>query len=130
MPSPDCIWKSLCQRWLRDDAAMYDSIFRIDSVGDEPQYTLFIYNSGGLLADEHRLLHPPEADCYPRCVDYCRRIRDARVGRRCHYGHLDFPLAGDDDLPGSPLPGLYQAKRRLPHLRADGHQATRLDYRL
>ena len=128
MPSPDCFRKSLCQRWLRDDAAMYDSIFRIDSVGDEPQYTLFIYNSGGLLADEHRLLHPTEANRHSRRVDYCSWIRDARIGRRCNNRHLDLPLAGDDDFSGSPLPGLHQTKRRLPHLWADGHQTSSLDY--
>ena len=110
MPSPDCIRKGLSQKRLRDDGDMHDWLLRTDPPDDEPEYTLFIYNSGGLLADEYRLLHPSEADCHPRCVDYCRRIRDARFGRRCHHRHLDFPLAGDDDLLGCPLPGLYQTE--------------------
>ena len=56
MPSPDCIRKGLSQRRLRDDADMYYRGIPIGSVCRERQYTLFIYNSGCLLADEHRLL--------------------------------------------------------------------------
>ena len=110
MPSPDCIWESLCQWWLRDDGNQYGWCFGSDTNSPESQYTLFIYHSGGVLADERRLLHPSEAICHPGCIDYRHWFRDARVGRWSDNEHLDLPLAGDDDLPRDALPGLHQTQ--------------------
>ena len=106
MPSPDCIRKSLRKSWLRDDDD-YDAGILCDTpTCQERQYTLFIYNSGLLLADEHRLLHQTEADRHPRRVDYCHRICDASIGWWCGDRCLDLSLAGDDDLLGDAFSGL------------------------
>lgn len=110
MPSPDCIWESLCQWWLRDDGTQYGWCLGTNTNSPEPQYTLFIYHSGGVLADERRLLHPSETICHPGCIDYRHWFRDARVGRWSDNEHLDLPLAGDDDLPRDALPGLHQTQ--------------------
>ena len=108
MSSPDCLRKSLHQKRLRDDDTLHDWCLGSVATGPKSQYTLFIYDRGGLLADEHRLLYPYETICHPGCVDYRHWVCDASVGGWCYDRYLDLPLAGDDDLPRDAFPGLHQ----------------------
>ena len=112
----DSLRSSFSNCWLYDDALFNGWGLSTSSAGQEPQYTLFIYNSGGLLADEHSLLPEAEADSHPRRIDHRHRIRHARAHRRSDFRHLGVPLACTDDLPRHAFPGSDEAKRRLPHL--------------
>ena len=84
MSSPDCLRKSLHQKRLRDDDTLHDWCLGSVATGPKSQYTLFIYDRGGLLADEYRLLYPSETICHPGCVDHCHWVCDASVGRWCY----------------------------------------------
>ena len=84
MSSPDCLRESLHQKRLRDDDTLYDWCLGSVATGPESQYTLFIYDSDRLLADEYRLLYPSETICHPGCVDHRHWFCDASVGRWCY----------------------------------------------
>ena len=111
MQAPDSIGSRICQRRLCDDAYLHHRRLSADPVSQKRQSTLFIYYSGGLLADEYRLLHQTETIRDSRRGNYCRRIRDASAYRRSDDRHLGVPLAGDADIPRDAVPGLHQAQR-------------------
>ena len=111
MQAPDSIGSRICQRRLCDDAYLHHRRLSADPVSQERQYTLFIYNSGGLLADEHCLLHQTETIRDSRRGNYRRRIRDASAYRRSDDRHLGIPLAGDADISRDAVPGLHEAQR-------------------
>ena len=111
MQATDSIGSRIRQRRLCDDAYLHHRRLSADPVSQKRQYTLFIYNSGGLLADEHCLLHQTETIRDSRRGNYRRRIRDASAYRRSDDRHLGIPLAGDADIPRDAVPGLHQAQR-------------------
>ena len=116
MQAPDSIGSRICQRRLCDDAYLHHRRLSADPVSQKRQYTLFIYNSGGLLADEHCLLHQTETIRDSRRGNYRRRIRDASASFLVTL-FLAFTKRNDDFR-------LYEQTGTKPRVSITGYNKT------